>query len=61
VAVTGSPLLRQRALNEVEQIDVVATRPARRYAVVPLLAEEPVGVEWLLELVEGEVRERERA
>jgi len=60
-AVTRSPLLRRRAHNEVEQIDVVATRHARRYAVVPLLAEEPVGVRGLLELVAGAVRETERA
>jgi len=60
-AVTGSPLLRQRALNEVEQIGAVATRHARRYAVVPLLAEEPVGIERLLVLVAGEVRETEQA
>jgi len=59
-AITGSTLLRQRALNEVEQINAVATRHARRYAVVPLLAEEPVGARRLLELVAGEVRETER-
>jgi arsenite-transporting ATPase len=59
-AITGSTLLRQRALDEVPQIEAVATRHARRYAVVPLLAEEPVGVERLLELVAGEVRETER-
>ena len=59
-AVTRSPLLRQRSLNEVPQIENVATRRARRYAVVPLLAEEPVGVRRLLELVAGEVREAER-
>ena len=59
-AVSRSPMLRQRALNEVEQIDAVATRHARRYAVVPLLAEEPVGVRRLLELVAGDVRETER-
>jgi len=58
-AVTRSPLLRQRALNEVPQIEDVATRHARRHAVVPLLAAEPVGVERLLELVAGEVRETE--
>jgi arsenite-transporting ATPase len=60
-ALTRSPLLRQRALNELEQIDAVATRHARRHAVVPLAAEEPVGVERLLELVAGEVREAESA
>ena len=52
---TRSALLRRRALNETAQIDAVATRHARRYAVVPLLAEEPVGVERLLELVAGEI------
>ena len=59
-AVTRSPLLRQRALNEVAQIEDVATRHARRHAVVPLLAEEPVGVERLLGLVTGEALETER-
>ena len=59
-AVTGSPLLRQRALNEVPQIEDVATRHARRHAAVPLLAEEPVGVERLLGLVTGEALETER-
>lgn len=42
-----SPLLRQRAVNELREIDAVASRHARRYAVVPLLKEEPVGVERL--------------
>ena len=45
-----SPLLRQRALNELREIDAVATRHSRRFAVVPLLQQEPVGVEHLLEL-----------
>ncbi len=45
-----SPLLRQRANNELREIDAVATQHARRYAVVPLLTEEPVGVERLLGL-----------
>ncbi len=47
-----SPLLRQRAINESSAIDVVATRHARRLAVVPLLKTEPVGVTRLLELSE---------
>ncbi len=47
-----SPLLRQRAANELREIDAVASRHARRYAVVPLLKEEPVGVERLLELTD---------
>ncbi|MDM5180039.1 arsenical pump-driving ATPase [Massilia sp. DJPM01] len=45
-----SPLLRQRARNELSEIAAVATRHAKRYAVVPLLREEPVGVERLLEM-----------
>jgi arsenite-transporting ATPase len=45
-----SPLLRQRAHNERSEIEAVATRHARRYAVVPLLAAEPVGVDRLEQL-----------
>jgi len=45
-----SSLLRQRAVNEGPEIDAVATHHARRYAVVALLQEEPIGVERLLEL-----------
>jgi arsenite-transporting ATPase len=45
-----SPLLRQRARNESREIEAVATRYASRYAVVPLLKDEPVGVDRLLEL-----------
>jgi arsenite-transporting ATPase len=45
-----SPLLRQRAHNELVEIEAVAKRHAHRYAVVPLLREEPVGVAHLLEL-----------
>ena len=45
-----SPLLRQRAGNELREIEAVATRHARRYAVVPLLKDEPVGVERLKQL-----------
>lgn len=47
---TGSPLLLQRAANERKEIDVVAKVHARRYAVVPLLAVEPVGQRNLLAL-----------
>ncbi|WP_404300405.1 arsenical pump-driving ATPase [Alicycliphilus denitrificans] len=46
----ASPLLRQRARNELREIDAVATRHARRYALVPLLQDEPVGVQRLLTL-----------
>ena len=45
-----SALLRQRARNELVEIDAVATRHARRHALVPLLQEEPVGVDRLLQL-----------
>ena len=45
-----SPLLRQRAHNELREIEAVATRHARRYAVVPLLEDEPVGVDRLEQL-----------
>ncbi len=46
-----SALLRQRARNELSEIDAVATRHASQYALVPLLKSEPVGVDRLLELV----------
>jgi arsenite-transporting ATPase len=51
-----SPMLRQRAKNELGEVEKVATVHARRYAVVPLLKEEPVGVPRLLELA-GRVTE----
>ncbi|MBX7185236.1 MAG: arsenical pump-driving ATPase [Vicinamibacteria bacterium] len=47
---TRSPLLRQRAHNELREVEAVATRHAHRYAVVPLLKDEPIGAERLLEL-----------
>jgi len=43
-----SPLLQQRARNEQVEITAVASRHARRYALVPLLQEEPVGVQRLM-------------
>src|SRR5690606_32279033 len=45
-----SALLRRRAHNELQEIDAVAKKHARRHAVVPLLTEEPVGVKRLLAL-----------
>ena len=45
-----SPLLQQRAHNELREIASVATRHAQRYALVPLLQDEPVGVERLMQL-----------
>ena len=40
-----SPLLLQRAANERNEIDAVAKGHAQRYALVPLLKDEPVGQE----------------
>lgn len=45
-----APLLRQRAANELAQIELVAGVHATRYALVPLLQEEPVGVQRLMAL-----------
>lgn len=45
-----SPLLSQRAHNELADIEAVSTLHAKRYAVVPLLKEEPVGLQRLLTL-----------
>jgi len=52
-ATSKSPLLRRRAANELHEINEVANTHAQRYAVVPLLMEEPVGVERLLEMAAG--------
>jgi arsenite-transporting ATPase len=46
----SSPLLLQRAHNERREIDAVTTQHATRYALVPLLKEEPIGVDRLLQL-----------
>ncbi|MDT4287993.1 arsenical pump-driving ATPase [Methylomonas sp. MO1] len=48
-----SSLLRQRAANELPEIAAVANRHASRYALVPLLQDEPTGVERLLALAGG--------
>ena len=45
-----SPLLQQRAHNELREINSVATRYAKRYALVPLLKDEPIGVDRLMQL-----------
>ena len=47
----GSPLLQQRAQNEVSEINAVAHHHTTRYAVVPMLKEEPAGRESLLQLI----------
>lgn len=51
-APTSSPLLKQRAAFELTQIAAVRTRYAKRVALVPMRAEEPIGIEPLLALVE---------
>ncbi len=51
-ATTSSPLLKQRAACELAQIEAVRTRYATRVALVPMQAEEPIGIERLLNLVE---------
>jgi arsenite-transporting ATPase len=50
-ASTTSTLLRQRAQNELKEIEAVAHHHAKRYAVVPLLKDEPTGVERLARLI----------
>ena len=47
-----STLLRQRALAERAEIEAVTTRHATRTAVVPMLEQEPIGLERLLALTE---------
>ena len=46
----ASPLLRERARNELREIEAVARKHAQRYALVPLMKNEPVGVQRLLDL-----------
>ena len=45
-----SGFLKQRAQNELREIDAVVKHHASRHAVVPLLSVEPIGIEKLLEL-----------
>jgi arsenite/tail-anchored protein-transporting ATPase len=49
-AAPSAPLLRERAASELRQIDLVATKHARRWAIVPMQAFEPVGIEQLSRL-----------
>ena len=46
-----SPLLRQRAQNEIREIQLVAKQHAQRVAIVPLAVNEPVGAELLFGLI----------
>jgi arsenite-transporting ATPase len=50
----SAPLLRSRALSEIAQIDIVRNQHANRLAVLPLLADEPVGEQRLLRLLQPE-------
>jgi arsenite-transporting ATPase len=52
-APSASVLLRQRAHNELAEIEIVVTRLAKRYALVPLMQEEPIGVDRLQKLATG--------
>lgn len=54
-APTSSPLLKQRAAFEFAQIEAVRTRYATRLALVPMQAEEPIGIERLLKLVDPQL------
>lgn len=51
---TQSALLRQRAFNEAGEIEAVAQQHARRYAVVPVLKDEPVGADRLQNLLQAQ-------
>ena len=46
----SSPLLLQRAKNELREIEAVTTHHASRFALVPLLKDEPIGVKRLTHL-----------
>jgi arsenite-transporting ATPase len=50
---TTSSLLHQRALNELVEIDAIAKVHSARYAVVPMMQDEPIGVQRLLDLAAG--------
>lgn len=50
---TTSALLHQRALNELVEINSVAEQYSKRYVVVPMLKDEPIGVQRLLDLAAG--------
>lgn len=50
LAAPQSPLLQQRARNEIPEIETVISQHCQRYAVVPLLQAEPIGMERLIAL-----------
>jgi arsenite-transporting ATPase len=53
-ATTTSPLLMRRARNERKEIEKVVTVHARRYAVVPLFRQDPVGISRLTALARSQ-------
>jgi len=53
-AETTDPLLAARARAEIPLIERVRDRLAKRVAIVPMLASEPVGAQRLRDLVRGE-------
>jgi arsenite-transporting ATPase len=57
-ALPNSALLRQRARNELREIEAVATQHTRRYAVVPLMKDEPIGVQRLLKLSDQPITQK---
>ena len=63
LAATGTtdPCLRQRIAAELEQIEVVRARHARRIAIVPWATEEPVGPERLLAIARPPAESRSAA
>jgi len=48
-----SPLLHQRAINELHEIKTISDKYAQRHALVPLLKDEPTGATRLLALAAG--------
>ena len=60
-AETKSPLLRQRAVAELPQIEKVRNEHSTRTAIVPIQPEEPVGVARLLALATSGTSERATA
>jgi arsenite-transporting ATPase len=52
---TTSSLLHQRALNEIVEIEAISKVHSDRYAVVPMMQDEPIGVQRLLALAAGKL------
>ena len=56
-APVASPLLRRRAEGELKEVEAIRTRHAKRWALVPLLQDEPVGVARLRALAGAQATE----